>query len=240
MMDTKHDATEELADDHQFVSLDGSHRTLRGHVVGQLREAITDGRLVPGTWLRTKELADELGVSRIPVREALHTLEAEGLVEFHPHRGAVVASLSAQEVTEIFLLRRQLEPFAARIAVERKPADLVERLTRLVEEMETVEVNPSAWIDLDRVFHMTLYQATDYQRLCKIIEQLRASIERYVRLYILAPRNIPQSHVRHREILEACARGDAERAEQATREHLVEVEGIFLNELEQPRIRGQD
>lgn len=217
---------------YRLTSVDESSRTLHAQVVGQLREAIVSGRIAPGTRLRTQDLADELGVSRIPVREAIGTLQAEGLVEFSPHRGATAASFSVDEIREVFLLRKQLEPVAARLAVERGPESLAQLLARLVAEMEGSEDDVSHWIDLDGAFHKTLYAASGYKRLCKLIDQLRTSIERYVRVYILAPQNIPSSRIRHREILEGCLKGDAMWTEQATREHLLEVERIFLDELE--------
>lgn len=201
------------------------------HIASQLRDAITGGRLVPGERLRTQELAEELGVSRIPVREALHTLQAEGLVEFHPHRGAVVASFSRDEIIEVFLLRGLLEPVAARLAVERRPDGLCEQLSDLINQMIAAEQDVSRWIDLDKAFFTTLYRASDYGLLCQLIERLRASVERYVRLYIHVPRNIPLARMKHRETLEACRTGDALRAEQAVRAHLTEVEEIFLDEL---------
>jgi DNA-binding FadR family transcriptional regulator len=97
--------------------------------------------------------------------------------------------------------------------------------------METAEDDPSRWIDIDKEFHSTLYQASGHPMLCQLIERLRASIERYVRIYILAPRNIPLSRIRHREVHTACQTGDALLVEHVMREHLAEVEEIFLDEL---------
>lgn len=229
-------------DGRRVEPVEATYRTLHARTVELLREAITSGRLAPGERLRTQALAEELGVSRLPVREALHTLRAEGLVEFESHRGAVVASLSAEEIQEVYLLRTLLEPAAACLAAARRPDGVVADLTRLVERLEAAEAEPSRWIDLDREFHMTLYRASGQRLLCESIARLRASVERYVRLYILAPRNIPHSRAKHREILLACRAGNAVLAERATREHLAEVEEIFLDELRarasEPRARG--
>jgi DNA-binding GntR family transcriptional regulator len=222
---------QEARRNHHLQAVDSSSRTLHSRIAQQLRDAITSGSLAPGERLRTQELAEELGVSRIPVRETLHTLQAEGLVEFHPHRGAVVASFSSDEIVEVFLLRSLLEPAAARLAVARNEDGLSAHLGHLIDQMETAEDDPSRWIDLDKEFHATLYQASGHPMLCQLIERLRASIERYVRIYILAPRNIPLSRIRHREIYTACCTADATLAERVMREHLAEVEEIFLDEL---------
>src|SRR4051794_17273624 len=86
------------------------HRTIASAVAGNLRERILDGDFKAGSPLRQDALASEFGVSRIPIREALMQLEAEGLVKIHPHRGAIISELSTEEVQELFALRALLEP----------------------------------------------------------------------------------------------------------------------------------
>ena len=120
----------------------------------KLREAILLGHLKPGDKLDQNEIAELLGISRSPVRDALRTLAAEGLVEVIPHRGAAVAELSADEVEEIFLIRRILEGMAARLATQRiGPAQIAELQAVLDEIDQTSDLD--GWLELNRRFHHT-------------------------------------------------------------------------------------
>jgi DNA-binding GntR family transcriptional regulator len=215
----------------QFQLVDESQRTLHTRIANHVREAIVRGELRPGERLRTEEIARQFGISRIPVREALHSLVAEGFVTLSPQRGAFVADLAVEDIEEIYLLRCLLEPVAARLAVANLTPELIERLVAIVEEMEAAEDDQSRWMDLDRSFHLTLYAASGRPRLYRTIAQLRANSERYTAIYIRSPQYLPGARARHRELLEAYLLADAALAEQRTHQHLKEIERFFIAEL---------
>ncbi len=167
----------------------------------------------------------------MPVREALRQLSAEGLVVIHSYRGATVSELSAQEIREIFLMRQLLEGEAALLGVQCLTAEEDLRLRALMGEMHNSIHDPPSWILADRKFHMTIYRASGYSWLNRLIEQLRQHIERYVRLYITLERNIPRSMERHQEILEACLRREARKTKRLVVAHLQETAQMFIGEL---------
>ncbi|HEY7034974.1 MAG TPA: GntR family transcriptional regulator [Thermomicrobiales bacterium] len=222
----------------QFQLVEEAQRTLHARIATNVREAIVRGELRPGERLKTEEIARQFGISRIPVREALHSLVAEGFVTLSPQRGAFVADLSVEDIEEIYLLRCLLEPVAARLAVANLTPELVERLVKIVEEMESSEGDQTRWMDLDRSFHLTLYAASGRPRLYRIIAQLRANSERYTAIYIASPEYLPGARTRHRELLEAYLRADADLAEQRTHQHLQEIERFFIAEL-RGRLQGE-
>jgi DNA-binding GntR family transcriptional regulator len=215
----------------QFQLVEETQRTLHTQIAAHVREAIVRGELRPGERLKTEEIARQFGISRIPVREALHSLVAEGFVTLSPQRGAFVAELSVEDIEEIYLLRCLLEPAAARLAVANLTPELVDRLVKIVEEMEAAEGDQPRWMDLDRTFHLTLYAASGQPRLYRMITQLRANSERYSAHYITSPQYLPGARTRHRELLEAYIRADADLAEQRTHQHLKEIERFFTSEL---------
>jgi DNA-binding GntR family transcriptional regulator len=206
--------------------------TIQESIARDLREQIVTGELPPGTRLIIEDLAARFEVSPMPVREALRQLSAEGLVAVHSYRGATVSELSVQEIREIFLMRQLLEGEAALLGVRHLTTDDDRQLAALMGEMRDSIHDPSRWIPADRSFHMTIYRASGYDRLVRLIQQLRQHIERYVRLYITLERNIPLSMERHQEILEACLRRDARAAKRVVVWHLRETAGMFIAELE--------
>ena len=130
--------------------------TTADSVAAALRAALQQGRWSPGAALRQEDLAAEFGVSRIPVREALNKLQAEGLIVVEPNRGAFVASLSAPEVNEIFDLRVLLECDALRHAIPQHTARTLRHLRALQAELDA-EADPSLWLATDAAFHEVLY-----------------------------------------------------------------------------------
>jgi len=212
--------------------------TIREAITRELREKIVAGRLAPRTRLIVEELATKFDVSPMPVREALRQLAAEGLVAIQSYRGATVAELSIEEIREIFLLRRLLEGEAAALGARKVGAGERAQLQVLMDKMRDAVRDHGRWITADRAFHMTVYRASGSIRLVGLIEQLRQDIERYVRLYIVVERNIPQSMRRHAEILAACLAGDGATARRVTVAHLRETAEIFIAELQRGAARG--
>jgi DNA-binding GntR family transcriptional regulator len=195
------------------------YRTTPGLVAEVLREAILRNVLAGGHRLRQDEIAAHLGVSRIPVREALRQLEAEGLVTFYPHRGAVVSALSYQEVQEIYEIRIPLEATALRLALPRLTRRDLERAEGILEAIDR-ETEVAKWSGLNREFHTVLYAPADRPRLLALINTLRTNVERYQRIYISLMQHKVHSQREHRQILAACRQRDVEAAVRALESHL--------------------
>lgn len=188
-------------------------------VADVLREAILRGILVAGQQLRQDEIARELGVSHIPVREALRQLEAEGLVRLRPYRGFEVSELSPEEVEELYEIRIPLECQALRLALPHLTDEDLARAERILDAIDA-EGDPSAWSELNTEFHAVLYAPSRRQRLLNLIRTLRTNVDRYLRLYISVMQRKQYSQREHRKILEAVRRRDAAGAVAALEEHL--------------------
>jgi DNA-binding GntR family transcriptional regulator len=197
-----------------------------------LREAILDGRLLPGARLVERDLADELHMSRVPVREALRQLMKEGLVSVVPHRGAVVSPVSASLVVDVFSARAVLEGMAARIAAPQLSDETVLQLTHIVTEMQWTGRNSAGQrlVDQDLAFHRTLAAACNRPVLLEALDAIwyRAS------LLISASRPAyPLERIGelHRPILEAVVARDPDRVEAAVKDHLAFGEAVLLQHL---------
>ncbi|MFI7103936.1 GntR family transcriptional regulator [Streptomyces sp. NPDC050161] len=190
---------------------------MRGHISAQvvctaIREDIVSGALEPGRRLVEDILAARYGVSRVPVREALRTLQSEGFVTTRHHAGACVAEPTAQEAADLLDLRALLEPLgAARAAARRTEAHLkvLRGLVRLGRE-RTRHAHPADLPQLDGWFHETLAQAAGSSSLTALLTQLRRKIEW---MYVMeTPPRSSQAWDDHGAVLDAVARGDADRA----------------------------
>jgi DNA-binding GntR family transcriptional regulator len=211
------------------------HKTATLFVADVLREAIATGALPEGNQLLQNELSVALGVSRTPVRESLRLLEAEGWVEFSPHRGAVVATLSSDEVRQIFEIRFALEALALKKSLPKVAATVFDDAASILDELD-VEQNISRWVALNRRFHMTLYAGAG-ERLIKLIESQYYAVDRYLRLELHEMDNADDSQDEHRAILVACRARDVAAAIALSEPHIAGA-GVDLAEaLEQRRSR---
>ncbi|MDJ0387217.1 GntR family transcriptional regulator [Roseomonas sp. E05] len=194
-------------------------RTATEFVEATLKAAILEGRLPGGTPLRQEELAERLGVSRMPVREALRQLEAQALVEVLPHRGAVVAEISAADAADLFAIRRALEPAALRLSIPHLTEAQRDQAGALITAMD-VEPDPGRMGLLNRQFHMALYAAAGHPRLLALTEQHLAAFDRYLRFHLAAQGRERMAQQDHRAMLEAAARGEAAAAAAILEAHL--------------------
>lgn len=197
-------------------------RTTAEFVEVTLREAILTGAIAPGTPLRQEELAETFGVSRMPVREALRQLEARALAEFHPHRGAVVAEISATDAADIGAIRMALEPMALRLSLPGLTSDDLTQADDLIAEMDG-ETDPGRMGELNRRFHMTLYGRAGHPRLLALVEQHLLAADRYLRFQFAALGYHPRSQDEHRALLAACRAGDGATAERLVTRHVGEA-----------------
>ena len=188
-------------------------------VTESLREQILDGTLGVGLQLRQEDLAKRFGVSRIPVREALGRLQAEGLVEHFADRGSVVASRSVEDLLETLDIRIALESRALRLALPNLSARDFKAAREIMRRYDESE-SPRQWTELNLEFHLALYRPCARPRLVRMIEELVRGISIHLRQYIsnTVGRRDPQAE--HKDILRACMDGDTERAVQLTEQHI--------------------
>lgn len=188
-------------------------------VTNRLREAITSGVLRPGERLNQAELAERLGVSRMPVREALHRLHSEGLVTLQPYRGAVVAGVSRRELQEIYEMRVVLEALALRIGHrEGRPVD-VQRAETVLRRIDAAS-GSEEWLELNSAFHGLLYAGAERPLLLESIDMLRTKSNRYLRLFAARRDRMAHAQEEHWAILDALEADDVERAADLLQEHL--------------------
>jgi DNA-binding GntR family transcriptional regulator len=201
-------------------------RTATEFVEATLREAILSGALAAGAPLRQEELAAAFGVSRMPVREALRQLEATALVEFHPHRGAVVAEISAEDAADISAIRAAIEPQALRLSLPNLRESDFDRAAELIAEMDAEE-EFGRMGELNRRFHMTLYAQAGRPRLLALVEQHLAAADRYLRFQFTALTYHPQSQDEHHALLAACRVRDTDLACRLLAEHVMQAEKLL-------------
>lgn len=188
-------------------------------IATSLRADIMQGRLEDGQPLRQDEVAARFGVSKIPVREALFQLKAEGLIDFLPNRGAIVAELSPAEAEEIFVMRVALETAVLRRAIPNLTIANLAQAEKTLVVMDQ-EKNVARWGELNWEFHATLYAPAKLPRLMEWVKTLHINVARYLVVYLAGMDRQKVSQDQHRDILEACRRGNIEAAVAHLAQHL--------------------
>jgi DNA-binding GntR family transcriptional regulator len=186
-----------------------------------LRTAILDGSIGPGEWIRQEEVAERFGASRLPVREALRILEAEGLTEHEPNKGARVPRLDRHEVEVIYQMRERLEPLALGESIPHlADADL----TRLEEVQQRIEANTdvATFLALDREFHLVSYSGCAIDQLTGMVTRLWNSTQHYRRAFVSlsGPGRMWVVNAEHRLLLDALQRRDPTDAERYLSGHI--------------------
>jgi DNA-binding GntR family transcriptional regulator len=198
----------------------GSRETAYEFVYRVLRHALLDGKLEGGARLFQTEIARQLGVSTTPVREALHKLVTEGLVDAEAGRGAVVHRLSMEEWNEIVALKALLEPFCLELAAKRIDERSLDEMRGLYDLM-CVEADTTAWVDLNRRFHRVYYEASGSPRLRAMLGALQDAEATYVAKGIREyPEVAVQGQRDHADIIEGLAARDAGRVRVAILRHV--------------------
>jgi len=209
------------------------YQPLRDMVFDVLMSAIMQGQLSPGERLLEVQLADEMGVSRTPVREAIRRLELEGFVVMVPRKGAYVAGLSINYVEEVYEIRTVLETLAVRLAAQRmQPADYAQ-LDELSEKMRATwqEGNVDNWVSLDASFHELLYKFSRNERLVAMMNNIMEQLSRY-RIISLANVEVRHNSLsEHQELIEALKRHDSEAAATAVAMHIENTKQSLINML---------
>lgn len=196
------------------------YRTMADIAYDELRRRILTGVLPAGTRIDQDAEAERLHSSRMPVREALRRLSAEGLVDIAPHRGAVIRALSVADLEDLYVMRLALEGVAGRLGAEQLAPEDLEAMRQMLPAMAEVvaQADPVAWLELDWAFHRTLYRAAQRPRLLQTIHQLREEARRYRTVGLSLPRALEVSLHEHRAMIEACERGDREEVEALIRQ----------------------
>lgn len=204
-----------------------NYRPLREIVFETLREAIISGVLKPGERLMEVQLAEEMGVSRTPVREAIRKLELENFVVMVPRKGAYVADLSTKDIVDVFEIRAALEALAAGLAAERITDDELEELQQiLVQNAKSQSLEE--FIAIDTKFHDVLYRASRNERLVQIISNLREQIQRFRSTTLASPGRMKNTLEEHKRIVDAVSERNVQLAQQLAQEHIDNAENSML------------
>ncbi|ADI00902.1 MAG TPA: GntR family transcriptional regulator [Syntrophothermus lipocalidus] len=214
------------------VKLD-TYKPLREVVFETLREAIINGTLKPGERMMEIQLAEQLGVSRTPVREAIRKLELEGFVVMIPRKGAYVAGISLKDIADVFEVRAAMEALAAGLAAERITAEELEEMERLLVRIgEHIEANRlEEVVEMDTLFHEALYKASRNLKLEQILQNLREQIQRFRSTSLAFPGRMKEALEEHKKIVEAISDRNTALAQQLAQEHIENAENSMLEAL---------
>lgn len=217
-------------------------QTVTGMAVAQLRDRILHGAYPEGEPLRQDAIAEELGVSRIPVREALRQLEAEGLVTFNPHRGAIVSSLSLAEVDEVFSLRAEIECDLVRRAIPRLTDGPLRQAGEVLDAYDRAlqAGDVGAWGQMNWQFHSTLYAPAERPITMGVVQRLHQQSDRYLRMQLALTHGESRASDEHRAILAAVRKRDVRRATSLMKQHILGAGRTLLDFLRAERGDAQE
>jgi DNA-binding GntR family transcriptional regulator len=217
-------------------------QSLTSAVADKLRDQIIRGEIPEGAQLRQDAIAAQYHVSRIPVREALRQLDAEGLIAIVPNRGAVVPALSPDDIEELFSIRALLEPEVLKLSIpllnEEDFSEAETVLRKYVVELRR-EDHVAAWGRLNWQFHSILYSRANQPRFLAIIRNVNNSGERYTRLQLYLTHGMKRANEEHHQILDFCRRRDITAACNLLRQHIQYAGESLKQALEQKRTTTQ-
>ena len=202
--------------------VEGKSPSLEEHVYARLEEEILSGLVARGTALTEISLSKRLGVSRTPVRGALHRLAEDGLVEITPNRGAVVVGINAEDLVDIYNIRMRLEGLASALCAKKITKEELLEIEESIELSEFyIKKKDAEHIkELDTAFHSAIYRISGNRLLAKTLSELHKKIKAYRKLSLNVPGRLEKTLEEHREILKAIAEGDSERADRLTSLHI--------------------
>ena len=206
---------------------------LRDVVFNTLRQAILKGELVAGERLMEKQLAERMGVSRTPVREAIRKLELEGLVVMIPRKGAEVAQITEKDIKDVLEVRGTLEALAVKLACEKMTEEEIQELIKVKEEFAEAAKNHNteSVIKKDVEFHDLIFHATDNEKLIQIINNLREQIYRFRVKYIFEMKDYTPLADEHEEIVASIIHKDQQKAEEIALRHIKNQEETVIEQL---------
>lgn len=205
----------------------------------EIKRRILDGELPEGAPIRQDDIAHNMGISKIPVREALRRLESEGLVVITPNAGATVVSLTIDDYIEMLDIRIALECRALELAVPNMASSDIKKARELLDAYDRA-MSQKEWSDLNMRFHECLYAPADRPRLVTMIRTTQDHMGRTLRMKISMVAEHSRSHDEHVQILDACEKGDTTLAVSLLRKHIEqtrrEVQGYFRHHLKEATI----
>ena len=200
-----------------------SYKPLRELVCEHIREAIINGVFAPGERLMEIQMADEMGVSRTPVREAIRKLEMEGFVVMIPRRGTYVSNMSIRDINDVYEIRISLDTLAAGLAAERISDEELVKVGNAIEENDMAKV-----VEADIEFHDVLYKASRNERLRNIINNLREQITVIRGVSMRYPGRLKDTQEEHRRLVESIAARNVEKSQEAARINLENAERTLM------------
>lgn len=204
---------------------------LRDVVFNTLRQAILRGELKPGERLMEIQLANKLGVSRTPIREALRKLELEGLVNMVPRKGAEVADITEKSLRDVLEVRKALEELSVQLACEKITEEEIEELKRVAERFKDTldDQDVTKIAEADVAFHDVIYTATDNQKLILLLNNLREQMYRYRVEYLKKEEVYPQLIAEHEELIDNISKRNKEEATRIMCEHIDNQVATVIN-----------
>ena len=199
-----------------------------------LRDQIQAGRLAGGSRVKPEDVATELGISRMPVREAIRQLDTEGLLTIRPNRGAIVTVFSAGRLSELFEMRAVLEGLCARRAAANFDEDAADELTLLLNRLNRAQGKIDLWIERHEAFHDFICERADRPHVLTEVRKLRAAVEPYLRLSQTHPVTMGDSGRQHKELIDVMRTRDPDRAEAVMRHHIDSTAAEFIPALTHP------
>ena len=197
------------------------YRTASEHAFRVLKQWILEGELAPGSLIDLTGVARRLGISRIPIRTALERLDSEGLITLTPHRGAVVAPISAGQMQDLYFVRHQLEGVAVELAAKNMTPDVLAELDRVLDttERQVAAGDIDGFLASNRMFHSAIYRAAGNPVLQRVIDSLWDLSERYRRAYLAQPSRAVESTAEHRRLYQLLRAGRAGEARAFIQQH---------------------
>ncbi|WP_085026403.1 GntR family transcriptional regulator [Ensifer aridi] len=208
----------------------GTAPTASDVILKFIRDSIVDGTLDEGEPIRQDDVARMFNVSKIPVREALKRLEAEGLVAFQRNKGAVVTSMSEPEIVQIFEVRAILESSALRFSIPHMTDRTFDRAQAYCDAFAE-ETNVGRWAELNWQFHSCLYEDAQRPYLVNMIRSVNDRIERYLRVQLSLSKGQEIAAREHRQILDLCRQRDIEGAAKLVHDHIMRACESLMNHL---------
>lgn len=209
-----------------------NHKPLREIVYDELREGILTGAIKPGTRMMEVDLADEMGVSRTPVREAIRKLEKEGLVTIRPRKGAYASDISVKSMMDILEVRSNLEGLAAYLAAMRMSIDKKNNLIDVEQKFEQAlrSGDMKGMIHYDTLFHHHIVEGSDNAHLITLVEQLQELVLRFRYMYYKDFKRAEEMAPEHKDIYQAIINDDPEMARQAAYIHIDRLKEMILHD----------
>ncbi len=214
-----------------------SKRTMADQVADLLRQRILSGVLPAGSPIRQEHLAAEFGISRIPLREALKQLAAEGFVTIASHKGAMVAQMSIAEIEELFELRLRLETWMLGLALPRLTEDDFAALDQLIAEQRAPDSLPR-WGELNWRFHEIMYRPADRPLTLKMLRRIHDNIDRYLRLEVSLSAGRDRAFQEHETLLDHCRKREVDPALDLLERHIQQTAQSLIANLRRQEKRA--